>query len=44
MWEYVWYMNHLYLCKKMKLENYWLTKQMKFREKKIKGMQKTPLF
>lgn len=38
MWEYVWYMNHLYLCKKMKLENYWFTKQTKFREKKIKGM------
>lgn len=38
MWEYVWYMNHLYLSKNMKLENYWFTKQTKFREKKIEGM------
>lgn len=44
MWEYVWYMSHLYLCKKMKLENYWLTKQMKFRKKKNKRNVKNPLF
>lgn len=43
MWEYVWYMNHLYLCKKMKLENYWFTKQTKFRGKKNKRNVKTPL-
>lgn len=28
----------------MKLENYWLTKQMKFREKKNKRNVKNPLF